>query len=141
MRLDPVWLYVQDTGAIYFNRSFISIGYAGRGIGVNNSDLQNRVGVGPIPRGLWSMGRVQQTPSPHSIRLNPGPETETFGRSGFLVHGGNADTGRTASRGCIILDRTTRKQIMASRGWLSVCHSADETCKGLWEPGQERRVL
>jgi hypothetical protein len=136
-----MWLYVQDTGALYFNRAFITLGYSGRGEGVNNHDLQSRVGVGPIPVGMWSMGRTQDSPTRHTIRLNPDAKTETFGRSGFLIHGGNTETGRTASRGCIILDRTTRKQIIASRGWLMVATSGDEPARGLWTPGQERRVL
>ncbi len=140
MRLNALWLYVQDTGAVYYDRAYVTTGYSGRGQGVNNSDLQDRSNVGPIPRGLWSMGRIQQTPTVHSIRLNPGAETETA-RSGFLIHGGNRDAGRTASRGCIILPRHVRERMTRLRGWLLVARRSDEVCRGLWEPGEDRMVL
>ena len=94
-------------------------------LGRTQPDLQALRDVGPIPEGAYSfrpgdiqeikfldnllgtfsLGRLCAWPGGtiawgrQRVFLDPGPETETFGRSGFAIHGG----GRPGSRGCIDL--------------------------------------
>lgn len=86
-------------------------GYSGKGQGRDNPDLQARRNVGPIPIGRWSIGAPFDHPSkgPRVFRLEARPETETYGRSGFLVHGDNASG--NASSGCIILGPSQRQHL------------------------------
>jgi len=53
------------------------------------------------------------------MRLTPESGTETFGRSGFLIHGDLAgEVGKDlASDGCIILARDLREEISDSNDW------------------------
>ena len=44
-----------------------------------------------------------------AIVLAPEPGTETFGRSGFMIHGDNIKAPGTASEGCIIQVRAIRE--------------------------------
>jgi hypothetical protein len=142
MRLEPEWLYVQDSGYLYWQRAYITTGYAGQGKGLNNADYQHVVGIGPIPRGRWLMGRAfEQHPTSATIRLTACPETEAEGRSGFLIHGGRRTGARTASRGCIILPKHVRQRMMSRRGLLLVARRSDSACGGLWEPLADRMVL
>jgi hypothetical protein len=48
------------------------------------------------------------------MALIPKEGTDTFGRSGFLIHGDSVAMPGTASHGCIILSRDLREQISAS---------------------------
>jgi len=50
--------------------------------------------------------------------LTPIEGTDTFGRSGFMVHGDNQALNHSASEGCIVAPRFIRDQIAAG---LSVC--------------------
>ncbi len=53
------WTYSQGTGALTDpDGRHIHTGYSGKGQGRNNCAWQKVVGVGPIPQGLWVMGKV-----------------------------------------------------------------------------------
>lgn len=119
--ISPSFIYVQETGAIYertFRGSyrFVSRGYAGRQQGRNNPELETQKNVGPIPRGFWEIGETvySATAGPVTVILNPHPETQTYGRSAFRIHGNNVRD--DASRGCIILPRSVRSLIAKRRG-------------------------
>ena len=91
------------------------VGFSGHGNGVNNPAYQKVANVGPIPRGLWSIGKPENSPhtGPFSLPLTPKAGIETFGRSDFLIHG-DAITepgAKAASHGCIILARSVRERI------------------------------
>lgn len=104
-------------GSIYHHRVALAVGYSGAGPrGVNNPDMVREVAVGPIPRGKWYIGRAQSHPrlGPVAIDLRPDLGTDTFGRSGFFIHGDNARGNKTASKGCIILPRWLREFIAGS---------------------------
>ncbi len=113
------WEYSQSTGEISHvddstERSHVvGQGYAGHGEGLNNPDMQAEPNVGPPPEGDYSINPQQTnvtgsgTELPGSMRLIPDPETEMYGRGGFLIHGGNMET-MDSSQGCIILPRNTR---------------------------------
>jgi hypothetical protein len=104
-----MWTYSQGTGKLFDPAGkHVATGYSGKGKGKNNCDMQHVKNVGPIPRGLYTIGQAynSQKVGPFALPLTPDPSNEMFGRSAFLVHGDNK-TG-TASEGCIILGRMTR---------------------------------
>lgn len=119
--------YSQATGEWRHNGSLLGIGYSGFGEGLNNGELQGVVDVGPVPRGIYSVGSPEDLAGgPHGpfvLRLTPNVPTSSqisaTGRSpfSFLVHGGK--TGEldphegTASRGCVVLERSIRVAIAA----------------------------
>jgi hypothetical protein len=111
-----MWLWDQSKGELYRDGAFISSGYSGKGRGKNNPSVQNAVGVGPIPQGDWIIGStyVSKNTGPVTIVLNPAPNTNTFGRSAFRIHGDSIKNPGTASRGCIILPRYVREKISKS---------------------------
>jgi hypothetical protein len=112
-----MFVYRQGTGEILDDEGVFGLGYAGHGPGKNNGALQDVKNVGPIPRGAW---RIVGEPfnsklnGPFCLRLQPLDGTETFGRSGFLIHGDSFSHPGEASRGCIILPRSVREKIWAS---------------------------
>jgi hypothetical protein len=114
-----MWTYSQSTGAVQdASGKCVATGYSGYGAGVNDPDLQNVVDIGPIPRGLWSIGapRSDEHLGPFCMPSIPHADTSTFGRDGFFIHGDEiGHVGEhLASHGCIILDRATREAIWAS---------------------------
>lgn len=105
--------YWQHTGEFSLGVLYTFHGYSGKGEGKNNGSCESVRNVGPVPRGDWTItiddsGRNPGLARP-VLRLTPDKGTETYGRSGFLIHGDNS-TG-TASEGCIILNRAARELI------------------------------
>ena len=111
------WTYAQRTGELLQDGKHVSTGYSGAGVGKNNPDMENAAEVGPIPRGEW---RISGPPvnsrdhGPYVLRLKPEPNTETFGRSGFLMHGDSKEHPGSASHGCVILPRAVRESVWKS---------------------------
>jgi hypothetical protein len=111
------WTYVQKTGELEQNGSRVAIGYSGFGAGKNNPQMDNVANIGPIPHGEWTIcGPPTDTieHGPYVLRLDPAPNTETFGRSGFLMHGDSKESPGCASRGCLIFSRPQREQVWNS---------------------------
>ena len=108
--------YVISTGALVLNGKLIGHGYSGAGLGKNNHDMCRLADIGPIPPGNWAMTGVKDSPrtGPFSIVLEPAFNTMCYGRSAFRIHGDNKEAPGTASHGCIVTDRTTRKRIWHS---------------------------
>lgn len=81
----------------------------------NNPLAQHQRGLGPIPAGVYWIGDAHDTEEhgPVVLPLVPVPQTETFGRSAFLIHGDSKTNPGTASKGCIIAPRQVREQIAA----------------------------
>jgi hypothetical protein len=116
-----MWTYEQDlgqmndpTGALAGN------GYAGGNEGnnpegVNNHDMQNVKGVGPLPCGTYTFGEpvLHSKLGPFAIPLIPDPANEMFGRGSFYCHGDTTPSGN-ASEGCIIMPRSVREAMWAS---------------------------
>lgn len=81
--------------------------YSGKGHykwqGRNNINMVSKIGVGPIPPGLYKMGKSYDNPhlGPCTINLDPIAHTITFGRSLFRIHGNNLSN--DASHGCIVV--------------------------------------
>lgn len=106
------WLYEQATGKLSLNKQYLATGYSGHPPYVNDPSAQERKGQGPIPCGLWVMEKPFDSlkHGPCCIPLTPGPDTNTFGRSGFLMHGDNKEHlgEHVASEGCMIMPPNIR---------------------------------
>jgi Protein of unknown function (DUF2778) len=111
------WTYSQKSGQLDQDGNKVAIGYSGAANGKNNPELQNVHNLGPIPQGDWTITGPPadtKTHGPYVLRLTPEPETETFGRSGFLMHGDSKEHPGTASQGCIVVPRAVREQVWKS---------------------------
>lgn len=111
------WTYHQRSGAFHDPMGTLMFnGYSGHGEGVNNPALETKPNVGPIPKGLWTIGPAfaHQVLGPVSMRLAM-QRGSTFGRTAFLIHGDNGRNDRSASEGCIILPRLIRERVAASQ--------------------------
>jgi hypothetical protein len=97
-------------------------GYSGFHEGKNNPDMEDVHDVGPIPRGDYAIGAPFDSPThgPLAIPLTPLSRTQTFGRSGFLMHGDSIEHPGEASHGCIIMPHYVREHVAAVRGLLRV---------------------
>jgi RHS repeat-associated protein len=125
--IDPTglyWEYSQTTGnlvrVIHGERTPVGQGYSGNGDGLNNPSMQGTANTGPIPQGDWTIQEQQDNSTgsgrrfPASMRLTPDEGTDTFGRSGFVIHGDNSRGDQSASQGCMILPRNIRDVIGGS---------------------------
>lgn len=107
-----VWYYFISHGA--FSRPFTTVpvyhAYSGKGAHRDNPDATAFPRSGPIPVGLYRAlaARDHPTLGPVAIPLEPHPCTQTFGRSGFYIHGDNGRGDFSASEGCIIVQRSAR---------------------------------
>ena len=119
------WEYSQSTGQMTHvlpdgTKKDVGTGYSGKDDGLKNPKAQDQPNVGPIPQGNWKIEPQKDNVTgqghklPASMRLDPSKGTDTFGRSGFLIHGDNSQQNHSASNGCIILDRPTRNLIGGS---------------------------
>jgi hypothetical protein len=110
-----MWTYKQSSGELLRDGVHVGTGYSGAGDGKNNPDMQHVPRVGPTPRGLWKLSYVGDTKShgPVVIRLTPHPDTQTYGRDGFLMHGDSKEHPGTASLGCIIQPRDVRELVVS----------------------------
>jgi hypothetical protein len=92
-------------------------GYAGKGEGLNSPQHQSVPRVGPLPRGEYLIGPPVDHAKlgPVSLPLTPRRSTPMLGRSGFYIHGDNGKGDRSASKGCIILPRHFRQEIVRLR--------------------------
>lgn len=110
------WRYEQESGQLSQNGADVAIGYSGAGNGKNNPAMQDAQKIGPIPKGVYTIGEPHDTPThgPYVLRLTPDPSNEMCGRSGFLIHGDSVKAPGTASEGCIIMPRWVREQVWES---------------------------
>jgi hypothetical protein len=117
------FIYEQSTGhfSVFGDAGLelIGTGFAGREAGRNNPAAQDEYAIGPIPRGNYTLGIVVHPRfSAPAYKAVPEALTQSFGRSGFWVHGG------TDSHGCIVLGRSARnriRQLLGSEvGYLTV---------------------
>lgn len=114
------WVYEQSTGIILRPdwKTILTKGYSGGNLGKNpegknNPQMQDRPGIGPLPRGKYTIGAPEMHPKlgPFALPLMPDPANEMFGRAGFFIHGDSIKHPGCASEGCIILPRWAREVI------------------------------
>jgi hypothetical protein len=129
-----VFVYIQSTGELYETSldtasasalrtkadlvnaaHIVGMGYSGHGPGRNNPAMEAVHDIGPIPHGLYKIGKPEccapDPPGPHGpyiLPLSPNGHS-ACGRSGFLMHGDNVR--HDASLGCIIQLFTTREHV------------------------------
>lgn len=117
-----MWIWDQSKGELLRDGVFFANGYSGAELGKNNPAMQAAVGVGPIPRGTWTMTGVESggPTGPLTIVLEPCAGTDTCGRSAFRIHGDSISDPGNASHGCIILPRPIRERI-----WDSLDHALE----------------
>jgi hypothetical protein len=112
-----VWTYKQSTGELFAaDGTRVGIGYAGHGEGVNDPAMESIANIGPIPRGRWHIGVAysHEHLGPFTMNLTPDPETETYGRTEFRIHGDAITAPGTASHGCIVQDHAVRTLVSQS---------------------------
>jgi hypothetical protein len=110
------WIYSQSTGDLTHNGSHVATGYSGNDDGKNRPIMQSLPDIGPCPQGDYQIGPPEDHPrlGPVAMPLTPTAGTNTFGRSGFFIHGDSIAHPGTASEGCIVLNAAARQQIAAS---------------------------
>lgn len=111
-----MWTYNQSNGNLSRDGELIGTGYSGFDTGRNDPACEAEPNVGPIPRGVWAIGTLfsSETHGPDCLHLLPMEGTDTFGRSGFLMHGDSIQHPGSASHGCIIMPRQVRLQVAES---------------------------
>lgn len=112
-----MWVYDSATGTVNNpDNSYIGTAYSGNGVGLNNPAMENIHNQGPIPRGQYAIGEFFNDPEkgPIVCHLSPMEGTDTFGRSGFMIHGDNQAVNHSASEGCIVAPRFVRDRISES---------------------------
>jgi hypothetical protein len=108
------YVYAQTTGKLTLDGKDVATGYSGHGDGKNNPDKEKEKGVGPIPRGLYKIGKARDYKGmANCFDLTPDGH-DALGRTAFLIHGDSKSSPGTASKGCIILPPEVRKTIAES---------------------------
>lgn len=100
-----MWYYDRASGVLTNKLGKIYKVYSGHGEGLDNPSMESVHDIGPLPSGEYEMTAIVDSPhtGPNTIILNPKEENRMFGRSGFRIHGDNANEDFSASNGCIIL--------------------------------------
>lgn len=115
-----LWRYEIHTGRITLaddqGAVFAASGWAGQGPGKNNPAMCSVHNVGPLPPGNYTIGDPfdDAHTGKYSMNLTPDPANNMMGRSGFRIHGANANDPDHSSEGCIIQMRPVRERIHAS---------------------------
>ena len=109
------WVYYINSGELWQGSEIVARGYSGRRPFLNMAAATDRIGLGPIPIGYWTIGNGVDHPNLGPLSIALYPITYKGPRSAFFIHGDNAKRDQSASRGCIILDRRIRDMLNASR--------------------------
>ena len=125
--VEVMWTFSSTTGWLCdATGKKIAQGYAGGDEGRwpdgrNNPAMESVPQVGPLPRGIYTLGEPVEGSrlGPYAIPLAPDPANEMFGRSGFFCHGDTVPSGN-ASEGCIILPRFARDVLKRSSDQIQV---------------------
>lgn len=109
------WTYKISTGEMS-REGFTARGYSGQPACKNDPAKCGIQNEGPIPPGLYTIGKPRDTDThgPFVLPLTPDVANDMHGRSGFLIHGDSISKPGTASHGCIILPRIARNTVHAS---------------------------
>ena len=109
------WEYSQSSGELRHNGVKIAKGYSGKDKGKDNPAMESVPFVGPIPKGLYTIGSPRDTTSrgPYVLDLTPKGHN-ALGRSEFLIHGDSIKNPGKASEGCIIMPRVAREKVAKS---------------------------
>ena len=109
--------YRQTTGSISLIDDTWGYGYSGQPPYKNDPAAQDKPDLGPLPCGLWHIVGVHyrhESLGPYVMNLEPEPQTTTFGRSSFRIHGDSISKPGYASHGCLVFSRPLRTRIWES---------------------------
>lgn len=108
-----MYTFSQKSGVLRRSGLFVWAGWAGQGSGKNNPEMQSVPDIGPLPRGLYLIGRAYTHPhlGPVVMNLTPDAANTMFSRSAFRIHGAAYKNPELSSHGCIILPRDVRIRI------------------------------
>lgn len=119
-----MFVFEQSTGRLLRDGKLFGQGWSGQPPHKNDSDGQAAQGVGPLPRGRYTISPPYTHPllGPVVMKLFPVADTgevaepypHMFGRSLFRIHGASADNADFSSKGCIVMPRSVREAIVAS---------------------------
>jgi hypothetical protein len=107
-------VYSQKTGRLTTDiGSLIGVGYAGFKSGKNNPKMQDIKNIGPLPCGVYEIGKPYNSDStgPFTIPLTPDKNNKMLGRDDFKIHGDLISDPGNGSQGCIIMSRIVREAI------------------------------
>lgn len=111
-----MWFYDSSNGRLCQFDKYVATGYSGaKPEGWNNPKAEAIHAIGPLPRGTYKFTELLPEDGirgPNVLVITPCPETDTFGRSGFKMHGNSKDN--NASHGCLIFDPVTRLRVWNS---------------------------
>jgi hypothetical protein len=109
------WEYSQHTGEMKLNGQFVGKGYSGFGPGKDKPEMEALSNIGPIPRGIYTIGAARQHPSKGPVVMSLTPVAHNAqGRTHFLIHGESRRHPGQASQGCIILGLPYRQRVSIS---------------------------
>lgn len=116
------WQWSQSTGILTGPAGTkIAQGYAGNGAGLNNPQMQDAHGVGPLPCGDYLIGDLvdkhvttEGVTLTNALPLIPDPKNQMFNRAGFWVHGDTIAMDYSASDGCPVVPLWARMQMAQS---------------------------
>jgi hypothetical protein len=112
-----MWTFNSSNGCLSYAGGLIfTDGWSGHDVGRNNPTFEGARNLGPIPRGMWTIGDSIDSEKLGCcvMPLTPAEGTETFGRGGFFIHGASSQHTEESSHGCIILPRSIRMGINLS---------------------------
>lgn len=132
-----MFCYLQKSGRFFrpgwtAAEAFETVGYAGHstqpwplkpgqtilaGEGRNIPSMENVEKIGPLPRGMYTIGEPYHHPvlGPYTMNLTPDVGNKMYNRSAFRIHGDKASAPGTASEGCIVLNHSDRIYVAAAR--------------------------
>jgi len=119
------WTYGQTSGNLWHNGVLLGRAYSGYMEHHNVHADQALHGLGPIPVGRYKIGEFfddlepeppdgKQHKGPIVAHLYPCSDTVTFDRSGFMLHGDNAEQNFSGSDGCIAAAKNLRLAVRDS---------------------------
>lgn len=119
-----MYTYRQSTGELRgAGGELLTTGYAGHAEGKNAPAFDHVKNVGPLPRGLYILGRTVNHPvlGPLTIDLVPDAHNVMYGRCDFRVHGDSKTHPGEASNGCVVAEYNARRTLSDSPDrWLAV---------------------
>ena len=110
--------FSQSTGVVSTDSgAIVGKGWAGNGEGKNNPAMQEVHSVGPLPRGVYSVGQWEENHpglGPIVAHLTQ-IQGDAFGRDAFYIHGPAVNPSKYGqeSKGCIVLPREYRLAVKA----------------------------
>ena len=115
---DNEFYYHQKSGYLVFGSGdsarLVALCYAGAPGFVNDPSADHLRSKGPLPKGRYKIVEHEHPRFARpALRLDPEPENEMHGRSGFWIHGDNKKRNRTASSGCIVT--TYHERVLIAR--------------------------